>query len=109
MRQRYHDVLGQSQVETNFNLFLFVCVFVSYSFSLLLVELLIKVGELVDKLFDEDEELMKSWLSGLAVESDQHKDIQKDVTFALLEAAMQLRLDTLINCICMCVYIYLPL
>lgn len=66
----------------------------SLSLSFLLVELLIKVGELVDKLFDEDEELMKSWLSGPSSESDQDKDTHQDVASALLEAAVQLRLDT---------------
>lgn len=62
------------------------------------MELLIKVGELVDKLFDEDEELMKSWLSGPA--GDQDKDTQQDVPFALLEAAVQLRFETVINRVC---------
>ncbi|XP_053497092.1 protein saal1 isoform X2 [Ictalurus furcatus] len=58
------------------------------------VELLIKVGELVDKLFDEDEELMKSWLSGPSSESDQDKDTHQDVASALLEAAVQLRKES---------------
>ncbi|KAK2834719.1 hypothetical protein Q7C36_015420 [Tachysurus vachellii] len=60
------------------------------------VDLLIKVGELVDKLFDEDEELMKSWLSGLTSESDQDqdKDTHQDVASALLEAAVQLRKES---------------
>lgn len=61
------------------------------------MDLLIKVGELVDKLFDEDEELMKSWLSGPPADSVQDKDAQRDVASALLEAAVQLRLDTPIN------------
>lgn len=58
------------------------------------VELLIKVGELVDKLFDEDEELMKSWLSGPPRESDEDKDTDQDVASALLEAAVQLRKES---------------
>lgn len=55
-----------------------------------LVDLLVKVGELVDKLFDEDEELMKSWVS-LSSESDPNEDAQQDVVSSLLEAATQLR------------------
>ncbi|XP_058263408.1 protein saal1 isoform X2 [Hemibagrus wyckioides] len=58
------------------------------------VDLLIKVGELVDKLFDEDEELMKSWLSGPTSKSDQDKDTHQDVASALLEAAVQLRKES---------------
>ncbi|KAM9495685.1 protein saal1 isoform 2-T2 [Clarias gariepinus] len=58
------------------------------------VELLIKVGELVDKLFDEDEELMKSWLSTTPSEGDQDKDLHHDVASALLEAAVQLRKES---------------
>ncbi|XP_060770500.1 protein saal1 [Neoarius graeffei] len=58
------------------------------------VELLIKVGELVDKLFDEDEELMKCWLSGPLGESDEDKDTHQDVASALLEAAVQLRKES---------------
>ncbi|TSK13451.1 Protein saal1 [Bagarius yarrelli] len=56
------------------------------------VDLLIKVGELIDKLFDEDEELMKSWMSGATSQSDQ--DTQQDVASALLEAAVQLRRES---------------
>ncbi|KAI4880342.1 hypothetical protein NFI96_021107, partial [Prochilodus magdalenae] len=55
------------------------------------VELLMKVGELVDKLFDEDEGLMKSWLSGLPSEGDRDKDTHHDIASSLLEAAIQLR------------------
>ncbi|XP_072528393.1 protein saal1 [Salminus brasiliensis] len=58
------------------------------------VELLMKVGELVDKLFDEDEDLMKSWLSGLPSESDRDKDTHQDIASSLLEAAMQLRKES---------------
>lgn len=55
------------------------------------VDLLVKVGELVDKLFDEDEEMMKSWVSS---DSDPNKDTQEDVTSSLLEAASQLRSES---------------
>ncbi|KAK1789707.1 hypothetical protein P4O66_015597 [Electrophorus voltai] len=55
------------------------------------VELLMKVGELVDKLLDEDEELMKSWLSRLPSESHQDKNTHQDITVSLLEAAVQIR------------------
>ncbi|XP_066524671.1 protein saal1 isoform X2 [Hoplias malabaricus] len=55
------------------------------------VELLMKVGELVDKLFDEDEGLMKSWLSVLPSEGDQDNGTHQDVASSLLEAATQLR------------------
>uniref|UniRef100_A0AAR2K6F0 Protein saal1 n=1 Tax=Pygocentrus nattereri TaxID=42514 RepID=A0AAR2K6F0_PYGNA len=58
------------------------------------VELLMKVGELVDKLFDEDEGLMKSWLSELPSESDRDKDTHQDITSSLLEAAIQLRKES---------------
>ncbi|XP_076847051.1 protein saal1 isoform X2 [Brachyhypopomus gauderio] len=58
------------------------------------VELLMKVGELVDKLLDEDEELMKSWLSGLPSEGDQDKDLHQDIALSLLEAAVQLRKES---------------
>lgn len=55
-----------------------------------LVDLLVKIGELVDKLFDEDEELMKSWVS-LQSENDPNEDAQQDIASSLLEAATQLR------------------
>lgn len=61
------------------------------------MDLLVKVGELVDKLFDEDEEMMKSWVSTPASDSDPNKDTQQDVTSSLLEAATQLRWDVLIK------------
>ncbi len=48
----------------------------------------------MDKLFDEDEEMMKSWVSS---DSDPNKDTQQDVTSSLLEAASQLRWDVLIK------------
>ncbi|XP_048013837.1 protein saal1 isoform X2 [Megalobrama amblycephala] len=58
------------------------------------VDLLVKVGELVDKLFDEDEEIMKSWVSTPPSESDPHKDTQQDIASSLLEAATQLRSES---------------
>ncbi|XP_051740709.1 protein saal1 isoform X1 [Ctenopharyngodon idella] len=54
------------------------------------VDLLVKVGELVDKLFDEDEEIMKSWVSTPPSESDP----QQDIASSLLEAATQLRSES---------------
>lgn len=57
------------------------------------VDLLVKVGELVDKLFDEDEELMKSWVS-VPSESDPNEDVQQDIASSLLEAATQLRSES---------------
>lgn len=57
------------------------------------VDLLVKVGELVDKLFDEDEELMKSWVSAPSG-SDPNEDGQQDIASSLLEAATQLRSES---------------
>lgn len=54
------------------------------------MDLLVKVGELMDKLFDEDEELMKSWVSAPSG-SDPNEDGQQDIASSLLEAATQLR------------------
>ncbi|XP_016318203.1 protein saal1-like [Sinocyclocheilus anshuiensis] len=58
------------------------------------VDLLVKVGELVDKLFDEDEEMMKSWVSTPPSNTDPNKDTQQDVVSSLLEAATQLRSES---------------
>lgn len=58
------------------------------------VDLLVKVGELVDKLFDDDEEMMKSWVSTPASDSDPNEDTQQDVASSLLEAATQLRSES---------------
>lgn len=59
------------------------------------VELLVKVGELVDKLFDLDEELMKSWITAQSSEAQsseaQASETRLDVASSLLEAAKQLR------------------
>uniref|UniRef100_A0A8C1HMZ2 Serum amyloid A-like 1 n=1 Tax=Cyprinus carpio carpio TaxID=630221 RepID=A0A8C1HMZ2_CYPCA len=43
------------------------------------VDLVVKVGELVDKLFDEDEEMMKSWVSTPPSNSDPNMDTQQDI------------------------------
>lgn len=53
-------------------------------------DLLEKVGELVEKLFDADEELMKSWITAHPREEDD-ADSHPDVVVCLLEAAKQLR------------------
>ncbi|KAM4734943.1 protein saal1 isoform 2-T2 [Anableps anableps] len=55
-------------------------------------DLLEKVGELVDKLFDLDEELMKCWLTSQpSEEKERDGDIHLDLSLCLLEAAKQLR------------------
>ncbi|XP_067090916.1 protein saal1 [Osmerus mordax] len=56
------------------------------------MDLLVKVGELVDKLFDLDEELMKSWISPQPAEEDG--ETRPDLASSLLEAAKQLRLES---------------
>ncbi|XP_074534458.1 protein saal1 [Halichoeres trimaculatus] len=58
-------------------------------------DLLEKVGELVDKLFDLDEDLMKSWITAQPSEETEEEDGEKhlDVASCLLEAAKQLRSD----------------
>lgn len=55
-------------------------------------DLLEKVGELVEKLFDTDEELMKSWITAQPREEDDAES-HPDVVVCLLEAAKQLRWD----------------
>jgi ribosomal protein S16 len=60
------------------------------------VDLLVKVGELVDKLFDLDEELMKTWVTAGSQPSDEDEEEEEeerrlDVASSLLEAAKQLR------------------
>ncbi|XP_029289684.1 protein saal1 [Cottoperca gobio] len=59
-------------------------------------DLLEKVGELVDKLFDLDEELMKSWIIDQPGEEKEDEDgeSQLDVASCLLEAAKQLRSES---------------
>ncbi|XP_034442930.1 protein saal1 [Hippoglossus hippoglossus] len=54
-------------------------------------DLLEKVGELVDKLFDLDEELMKSWITAQPSEEGDDAESRLDVASCLLEAAKQLR------------------
>lgn len=55
-------------------------------------DLLEKVGELVDKLFDVDEELMKSWITAHPnEEKGEDGERHLDVVSCLLEAAKQLR------------------
>ncbi|XP_030646229.1 protein saal1 [Chanos chanos] len=58
------------------------------------VDLLLKVGELVDKLMDEDEELMKGWLRTLPSETERVGDTPQGIASALLEAAKQLRCES---------------
>ncbi|XP_039989690.1 protein saal1 [Xiphias gladius] len=53
-------------------------------------DLLEKVGELVDKLFDLDEELMKSWITAQPSEEEEDGESRLDVASCLLEAAKQL-------------------
>ncbi|CAJ1056535.1 protein saal1 isoform X1 [Xyrichtys novacula] len=61
-------------------------------------DLLEKVGELVDKLFDMDEELMKSWVMIQSSEEEEEGEDggerRLDITLSLLEAAKQIRLDS---------------
>uniref|UniRef100_A0A4W6DBS7 Serum amyloid A-like 1 n=1 Tax=Lates calcarifer TaxID=8187 RepID=A0A4W6DBS7_LATCA len=54
-------------------------------------DLLEKVGELVEKLFDLDEELMKSWIAAQPSEEDDDGESRLDLASCLLEAAKQLR------------------
>ncbi|XP_054631467.1 protein saal1 [Dunckerocampus dactyliophorus] len=54
-------------------------------------DLLEKVGELVDKLFDLDEELMKSWIAAEPSEEGDDGDSCLDLASCLFEAAKQLR------------------
>lgn len=58
-------------------------------------DLLEKVGELLDKLFDLDEELMKSWITSQQSEEEEEGEgdgpSRPNVAACLLEAAKQLR------------------
>uniref|UniRef100_A0A672GN35 Serum amyloid A like 1 n=1 Tax=Salarias fasciatus TaxID=181472 RepID=A0A672GN35_SALFA len=59
-------------------------------------DLLERVGELVDKLFDLDEELMKAWITAQpSEEKEGESESHLDVTLCLLEAAKQLRSENL--------------
>lgn len=62
-------------------------------FSSSAADLLEKVGELVEKLFDSDEELMKSWITGQPRE-EGNAESHPNVVVCLLEAAKQLRWDS---------------
>ncbi len=57
-------------------------------------DLLEKVGELVEKLFDLDEELMKSWITAQPSEEEDDGESRLDVPSCLLEAAKQLRWES---------------
>ncbi|XP_071760895.1 protein saal1 [Centroberyx gerrardi] len=57
------------------------------------MDLLVKVGELIDKLFDLDEELMKNWITAQPSEEDDGES-RPDVASSLLEAAKQLRSES---------------
>lgn len=59
-------------------------------------DLLEKVGELVDKLFDLDEELMTSWITAQQNEEEKEGDGERHLEMAscLLEAAKQLRSES---------------
>ncbi|XP_036962502.1 protein saal1 isoform X2 [Acanthopagrus latus] len=58
-------------------------------------DLIEKVGELVDKLFDLDEELMKSWITAQPSEEEGGDgESHLDVVSCLLEAAKQLRSES---------------
>lgn len=63
-------------------------------------DLLEKTGELVDKLFDLDEELMKSWITAQPSEEEEEAEdgeSRLDVASCLLEAAKQLRWESEID------------
>lgn len=57
------------------------------------IDLLVKVGEFMDKLFDLDEDLMKSWVTAQPSEEDDGES-RLDVASSLLEAAKQLRSES---------------
>lgn len=57
-------------------------------------ELLEKVGELVDNVFDLDEDLMRSWVTPRPRPEDVDGNSCVDVTSCLLEAAKQLRSES---------------
>ncbi|XP_072242089.1 protein saal1 [Leuresthes tenuis] len=59
------------------------------------MDLLEKVGELIDKLFDLDEELMKSWITAQpSEEKEEDNENHLDLTYSLMEAAKQLRSES---------------
>ncbi|KAG7522656.1 SAAL1 [Solea senegalensis] len=55
------------------------------------MDLLEKVGELVDKLFDLDEELMKSWITAQPSDEEDGHESRLDLVSCLVEASKQLR------------------
>lgn len=77
----------QQQASVRSNLLFIMC-------SSTNTDLLEKVGELVDKLFDLDEELMKSWITAQPSEEGDEGESRLDVASCLLEAAKQLRLES---------------
>ncbi|XP_037538895.1 protein saal1 [Nematolebias whitei] len=82
-----HRIRQQASVCSN------LCFIMSSSTN---TDLLEKVGELVDKLFDLDEELMESWITSQPHEDEEEEDGQNqlDVILCLLEAAKQLRSES---------------
>ncbi|XP_054476423.1 protein saal1 [Anoplopoma fimbria] len=79
----------RQQTSVRCNLFFIMC-------SSTNADLLEKVGELLDKLFDLDEDLMKSWITAQNSEEEEEDDGQShlDVASCLLEAAKQLRSES---------------
>ncbi|NWS65862.1 SAAL1 protein, partial [Crotophaga sulcirostris] len=76
-----------------------VCFIMSFSTN---VELLVKVGEVVDKLFDLDEELMLNWIKygtcrsvGPSIEDSPEELPNFKILPCILEAAKQVRSDNL--------------
>lgn len=73
-------------------LYISVACFLIYVYMHYPADLLEKVGELIDKLFDLDEELMKCWITSQpSGEKERDGDINLDLSLCLLEAAKQLR------------------
>ncbi|XP_037624138.1 protein saal1 [Sebastes umbrosus] len=77
----------RQQTSVRSNLFFIMC-------SSTNTDLLEKVGELVDKLFDLDEELMKSWITAQPSEEEDDGESRLGVASCLLEAARQLRSES---------------
>lgn len=62
-----------------------------YTNSRFVADLLEKVGELVETLFDLDEDMMKSWITAQPKQAEGDVEEDLDVASYLLEAAKQLR------------------
>nr|XP_040017717.1 protein saal1 [Gasterosteus aculeatus aculeatus] len=81
----------RQQTSVRSNLFFIMC-------SSTNTDLLEKVGELLDKLFDLDEELMKSWITSQQSEEEEEGEgdgpSRPNVAACLLEAAKQLRSES---------------